>query len=370
MAIASKAAGLRTSLERHWLSLRSPLPWHLVEVAATAKKRARFGKSIPEMEAELYKMYSGMSAISGRGDSPIFKKIRSMADSAKKVLDDATAASSEEERRDILEAGMRYKTEWLAALHGQQTDIEKEKEEEEASSPARIIEQQLAASDNLVRLVQNNFTNFIAANPHAMVKFYAPWCGHCKKFAPEYARIAKAFKGRVGFAVVDGSEETRLMSVFNVSGYPTLRWFVKGNSINYEGPRSEQKITPWIESRLKPAFVDIDSAQDIETVMAASNGNRDGQALLCSGVGDKDSALFKAFQAAAEHFRGQLVFVWAPLPPSGEEAIRVHASGRDPALCGEDRPKSEGESGKPACHDSAEVIAWLDDKLSFDPDLE
>jgi thioredoxin domain-containing protein 5 len=54
---------------------------------------------------------------------------------------------------------------------------------------------QAETKSNVIVLTNDNFEHLTQASTGAttgdwMVEFYAPWCGHCKKLAPTYEKLA------------------------------------------------------------------------------------------------------------------------------------------------------------------------------------
>jgi len=122
-----------------------------------------------------------------------------------------------------------------------------------------------AAEDSkVVVLKKDNFDKIVNEAETILVKFYAPWCGHCKHLAPEYIKAAEILEKDgegVILAEVDATEETALADRFDVHGYPTLYVFHKGEKSDYKGPRDAQGIVKYMRAQAGPAAKPLDNEE-------------------------------------------------------------------------------------------------------------
>lgn len=103
-------------------------------------------------------------------------------------------------------------------------------------------------------LTKDNFDQIaLDETKHVLVEFYAPWCGHCKQLAPKYEKLAKIYEGEpnVIIANVDATDEQELGQRYDVSGFPTIKYFGTSSAEpeSYDLGREVEDFTNFINSR-------------------------------------------------------------------------------------------------------------------------
>jgi len=158
---------------------------------------------------------------------------------------------------------------------------------------------------DVVVLTKDNFDEIVNNEDLVVVEFYAPWCGHCKRLQPEYARAATVLKNDdppVKLAKVDATIETELASRFEVGGYPTLKLFRRGVASAYEGPRQEAGIIKYVRGQAGPSAKPLKDQEAFDKF--SSNEDEVGVVAFV----EKDSAEEKQFIDVATKHREDVRF--------------------------------------------------------------
>ena len=128
-----------------------------------------------------------------------------------------------------------------------------------------------------------------------LVKFYAPWCGHCKKLEPVWKHVAQSLGDtQVRVARVDCTRFSKVAQEYNIRGYPTIMFLNGDNVYNYEGDRTREDIVAFARRLMGPP---VQTLTDDHDLSQAKLNN-----LFFLYVGSLDHPLYREFELNARHF--------------------------------------------------------------------
>ncbi|KAF8554972.1 thioredoxin-like protein [Imleria badia] len=177
-------------------------------------------------------------------------------------------------------------------------------------------------SGTVLALDVQTFDNFLAQGP-AFIKFYAPWCGHCKKLAPVWAQLGRRMRNKLNVAEVDCELHKALCTSQGVTGFPMMFYYAHGSKTEYTGGRSYDQLVSFADKASNPTMQVID-APELDQVV------RDNPVLYLLLHDDSDARVVSDLAKGAQALLGsppvyvstsQALFRKYAVPPSTPSAL-------------------------------------------------
>ena len=155
-----------------------------------------------------------------------------------------------------------------------------------------VEEEEFPIENDITVLTEATFDKALEKYEHMLVMFYAPWCGHCKKFKPELEKAAAVLrKENLIVAKVDATAEKKLAEKYKVRGYPTVKFFKKGQATDYTAGRKEQDVINWVRKKSGPPTKPLKTADDVEKFQSDNE--------VCAIYFGNDAEEIKVFEGVA-----------------------------------------------------------------------
>jgi len=81
-------------------------------------------------------------------------------------------------------------------------------------------------------LMDDKFDAEVGAKGVALVDFWAPWCGPCKRVAPILEELAGQYAGKVRIYKMDVDQNQGIPARFGVMSIPTIVFFQDGKEVD------------------------------------------------------------------------------------------------------------------------------------------
>ncbi|CAJ0568317.1 unnamed protein product, partial [Mesorhabditis spiculigera] len=145
------------------------------------------------------------------------------------------------------------------------------------------------------------------------IKFYAPWCAHCKKLAPVWEHVGHAMTNMaqpIRIAKVDCTRFPSVCQELHIHAYPTLVFFRNGKTFNYEGERRKESMVDYAIKAAAPLVQDIKDMVMLNEIRQKSRDDPSFAFIDYETIGDDEQlkVLRDDFDLAAETLFGKTRF--------------------------------------------------------------
>lgn len=116
------------------------------------------------------------------------------------------------------------------------------------SADAHFVAKEVGAVDDVLELDNQSFDEFVQQDI-AVVKFFAEWCGPCRRYGPKFAVVAKEFDDIVPCAKLNISTSAPTAAKYHVKAVPTTVIYSRGVEVKrHTGSLTEEKLKEFILS--------------------------------------------------------------------------------------------------------------------------
>ena len=159
---------------------------------------------------------------------------------------------------------------------------------------------------HVIQLNNTNFDKIINTNEYTLVKFYAPWCGHCKSLIPVYEKASQNYENnsKIKFAQIDATESLIISEKYDITGYPTILLFYNNTQIftDYEGDRTSDDIAKFIDNKINSIKI-INNINELDSLK-----NQDESIVLL--IGNQVSKEYNIMKEIAFTFKYPVIYAF------------------------------------------------------------
>ncbi|CAD8213563.1 unnamed protein product [Paramecium octaurelia] len=138
------------------------------------------------------------------------------------------------------------------SFQGMKSFLERNLGKIESAEKKKLEFSEIKNEGTVIELTNESFDHVVLnSKQDVLVKFFAPWCGHCKAMAESYKTLAQNLKDNQNVLIAEMDWTNHQTSAVEIKGFPTLIFFKKGQDkpeqIKYQSERTAEALAKFIE---------------------------------------------------------------------------------------------------------------------------